>query len=441
MGKQGTARRDWMSMALMLTLLLILVPVTYYSKASPLMGAFIAGLVFCSDHGTHHMFIHQFKRVMQWLLRIFFAASIGFQVPFGKFGSPTVILQGLFFTLALLGKVAVGFMVPNFYATKKFRMTHLRDCLVVGFSMAAEGEFAFVIAVFAVTNKMITQDLYASVVLAVLASTIVAPFCLESSISYFNKKAQSTVLEGAGAECPEALLEKGIRERTAVFFTIQTKSAPRWGLQTTIVDELQKLNLDVIDHRSWHPRPSSNKVSHLVNEVYVKDDSTSGSDLKGNDATQIISDREAEIENSIHSAIGQIDAVVKVQRWFPEIVADSFEDDKSVHEQILDATSKALHTSMREQTEDQPNTYVTMDEGPQTGGPSLTRRMNQIKHLDSMFKGRLEGLFRRDVPMRRVDTVESDSDDGDGIELLDAHGIGTGRRETREQYDCHGYEY
>jgi len=58
-----------------------------------------------------------------------------------------------------------------------------------------------------------------------------------------------------------------------------------------------------------------------------------------------------------------------------------------------------------------------------------------------MFKGRLEGLFRRDVPMRRVDTVESDSDDGDGIELLDAHGIGTGRRETREQYDCHGYEY
>ena len=156
-GKPGDSSRDWTSMAIMLSLLLVLVPLTYYSKASPLMGAFIAGLVFCSDSGTHHMFVHQFKRVMQWLLRIFFAASIGFQVPFGKFGNPTVILQGLLFILALLGKVAVGFMVPNFMASKRFKMTHLRDCLCVGFSMAAEGEFAFVIAVFAVSNKMITQ--------------------------------------------------------------------------------------------------------------------------------------------------------------------------------------------------------------------------------------------------------------------------------------------
>ena len=73
-GEPGDSNRDWTSMAIMLSLLLALVPTTYYSKASPLMGAFIAGLVFCSDHGTHHMFVHQFKRVMQWLLRIFFAA-------------------------------------------------------------------------------------------------------------------------------------------------------------------------------------------------------------------------------------------------------------------------------------------------------------------------------------------------------------------------------
>ena len=73
-GKPGDSNRDWTSMAIMFTLLLALVPCTYYSKASPLMGAFIAGLVFCSDHGAHHMFVHQFKRVMQWLLRIFFAA-------------------------------------------------------------------------------------------------------------------------------------------------------------------------------------------------------------------------------------------------------------------------------------------------------------------------------------------------------------------------------
>jgi len=148
LGQPGDASRDWTSIGIMMILLLVLVPLTYYSKASPLMGAFIAGLAFCSDSGAHHMFVHQFKRVMQWLLRIFFAASIGFQVPIAKFGNLKVLLQGLFFTLALLGKVAVGFMVPNFWATKRFKMSHLRDCLVVGFSMAAEGEFAFVIGTF-----------------------------------------------------------------------------------------------------------------------------------------------------------------------------------------------------------------------------------------------------------------------------------------------------
>lgn len=125
--------REWASMFFMFALLLLLMPTTYHAKASPLMGAFLAGLVFCSDKGAHHMFVSQFKRLMQWLLRIFFAASIGFQVPIQKFADPTVLIQGLALTLALLGKVGVGFMSPNFSLTKRFREVHLRDCLVVGF--------------------------------------------------------------------------------------------------------------------------------------------------------------------------------------------------------------------------------------------------------------------------------------------------------------------
>jgi Sodium/hydrogen exchanger family len=363
-----------------------------------------------------------------------YTLSIGFQVPFAKFGSTKVLLQGLFFVFALLGKVGVGFMVPNFWATKKFRMTHLRDCLVVGFSMAAEGEFAFVIAVFAVSNGMIDQELYASVVLAVLASTIVAPFCLETSISYFNKQAETTVL---GEDSPEAKLEKGIRERTAVFFAIQTKSAPGWGLQTAIVEELTKLNLDVIDHRSWHPRQSGETLGTLLNEVYVKDDETSELNKDGENSHQRISDREAAITNALSRAINQIDAVVKVERWFPEIAAVD-DDDKSISEHILDATSKALQSSMRQHTETfKDETYSRMDDIVVNTSRS-TRRMKQIQHLDAMFKGRLEGLFRRDNVVRKVNTFASD--DGE-VELLDNHGVGTGRREQRERFDVHGFEY
>lgn len=155
--------------AIMFGMLIALMPATYYSKASYLMGAFVSGLAFCTSHELHTLFVVQFKRLLQWLMRIFFAAryavntaklllhsvkiphsifflcsycSIGFQVPIKDFGDPTVIWQGLVFTLALLGKLAVGFMVPNFTQSRSFTNLHLRDCLITGFSMAAEGEFA-----------------------------------------------------------------------------------------------------------------------------------------------------------------------------------------------------------------------------------------------------------------------------------------------------------
>ena len=97
-------------------------------------------------------------------------------------------------TLALLGKLAVGFMVPNFNQSKRFSGLHFRDCLCTGFSMAAEGEFAFVIAVFIVDQKLIDKDLYAAIVLAVLLSTIFPPFALRLTIGYYNKKVRPVVL-------------------------------------------------------------------------------------------------------------------------------------------------------------------------------------------------------------------------------------------------------
>lgn len=129
-----------LELAIMFGILLVMMPATFYAKASYLMGAFIAGLGFCTSHELHVEFVRQFKRLLQWLMRIFFAASIGFQVPITHFGNVEVIWKGLVFLVALLGKLAVGFLAPNFTQSKQFTGSHLRDCLVVGFSMAAEGE-------------------------------------------------------------------------------------------------------------------------------------------------------------------------------------------------------------------------------------------------------------------------------------------------------------
>ena len=247
-------------MAIMFSLMLVFMPMTYAAKSSPLLGAFLAGLVFCSNHEAHHMFVDQFKRVMQWLIRIFFAASIGFQVPIKSFFSAKVLLEGFMFTGALLGKILSGLLVPNFGAASAscgcvkshpFRGHHLRDCLVVGFSMMAEGEFAFVIAVYCVSHQLLNQDQYAGIVLAVLLSTMLAPNLLRATLSYFQKQLESELAQSAGQGKSGTFdptkklgeLEEGNVADEEVFFCVQTKSQSAWGLQMKIMEQLCSLHL------------------------------------------------------------------------------------------------------------------------------------------------------------------------------------------------------
>lgn len=338
--KFDEAQHGKVELAIMFGIVIGLMPATYYAKASYLMGCFVAGLAFCTSHELHAAFVRQFKRLLQWLMRIFFAASIGFQVPIKDLFQGEVIAQGLFFTIALLGKLAVGFMVPNFTQAASFTNWHLRDCLITGFSMAAEGEFAFVIAVFSVENGLIDKDQYASVVLAVLLSTIIPPFLLRFTISYYTKKAEKELQDMANDEMEkqhkleddtemtkserEFNLADQIRRQRAVFLCIQTQSESAWGLMPRIMTKLSQLKLDIIDHRSWHPRGID---TTLVNEIYVKDVLTL--EKKG-EAKDRLKERIDEVRDGIVSAINQPEtSKVKVQRWFPGVVQEIVE---SVHD-------------------------------------------------------------------------------------------------------------
>jgi Kef-type K+ transport system membrane component KefB len=391
--------REFSSLGLVMGLLLLLIPATHYAKASPLMGAFLAGLVFCNSEPAHHMFVSQFKRVMQWLLRFFFAASIGFQVPIKSFANGTVIIQGLLFTLALLGKVVVGFMVPNFSLTGRFRSIHLRDCLVVGFSMAAEGEFAFVIAAFAVSNGLIATDLYASIVLAVLLSTMASPLLLRKTVSYFNKPLELEMAQ---------LLSTADSKPT--FFCIQTKSEPAWGLQMTIMQTLSALELDIIDHRSWHPRQVQDV---LVNhEVYVKDSASRVvSAAAYMDSFDLIAGRIDEITAALDKGISQKDAIVRVQKWTPNLSTGLHTtQENSILEQIGEMTAEPRGRDLSHE-------YVLMGHPAKVKDVEQEGRQSQpaegMRHIDTQFGGRLDGLIRHD----RVRSAQS-MVTGDGIELV-----------------------
>jgi hypothetical protein len=315
---------DKIEMVIMFGLVLALMPATHYAKASYLMGSFLAGLTFCSSDGLHHLFVRQFKRMLQWLMRIFFACTIGFQVPIKDFGDLTIIWQGLVFCLAwLVGKISVGFMVPNFSPSKRFTGNHLRDCMITGFSMAAEGEFAFVIAVFAVSEGLVSEDLYASLILAVLISTIIPPFLLRFTISYYNRKGEEAVAKAAEEEnlrdhsvildvkSGEDALVDAIKNKSEVFLVIQTQSESTWGLLIKIMSVMGTHGLDVIDHRAWSPRGIN---TTLVNEVYARCPvNVSAYDTPEEALDALIE----EITNSIKEQIDQPDSKVKVQRWFP----------------------------------------------------------------------------------------------------------------------------
>eukprot|EP00934_Nitzschia_sp_Nitz4_P006427 Nitzschia sp. Nitz4//scaffold273_size25297//20719//24905//NITZ4_008321-RA/size25297-processed-gene-0.7-mRNA-1//-1//CDS//3329545262//6417//frame0 len=352
-------QHDRIEMGIMFFLVLVLMPATYYGKASYLMGCFVAGLTFCSSHEVHAMYVRQFKRVLQWLMRIFFAASIGFQVPIKDFADGTVIWQGLVFTLALLGKVAVGFLVPNFTQASRYTENHLRDCLITGFSMAAEGEFAFVIAVFAVDAGLISADLYASVVLAVLLSTIIPPFLLRFTISYYNKRGQEKVELAAEQEemrqhtlghSVEESLVQGIRNKSTVFLCIQTQSNSRWGLLHALMQVMGKKGLDIIDHRAWSPRGIN---TTLVNEVYGQAHLDLESHPDPKEALEILIE---EIKTALEATINQPDvAKVKVQRWFPGVVEEIVEEVNekrkgNVTQRLLSEASSNLERKQQLQT-------------------------------------------------------------------------------------------
>lgn len=86
--------RQYVAFALMWLLVMAYLPAMYYSKASHLTGAFLAGLSFSQVEGVHHTFVTEAGSIMDWLLRIFFSASIGFQVPVKMFGNSHVVAWG-----------------------------------------------------------------------------------------------------------------------------------------------------------------------------------------------------------------------------------------------------------------------------------------------------------------------------------------------------------
>jgi Kef-type K+ transport system membrane component KefB len=79
-----------------------------HGGSSYLLGAFLAGVCFCTLPSITHAWERQVKRLQTWMLRIFFGCTIGFDVPIRKFREPVVLALAAALLLPLAGKAATG---------------------------------------------------------------------------------------------------------------------------------------------------------------------------------------------------------------------------------------------------------------------------------------------------------------------------------------------
>ncbi|CAB9520765.1 Na(+)/H [Seminavis robusta] len=195
-------------------LLFALLPATYYSQASHLLGAFLAGLSACQQPQAANAYNGELGKIVTWLMRIFFGAFIAFAIPVQLFRDRQVFGTGCLLALSLLGKIMTGpLLTPVHLPQPKtqqagdgsvtsttsngqtsdrccFDDQHTRDCFVVGFSMAGEAEFAMLVAGFGFSEGLLDEEIYASTVFAILLSTILSPVLLRLTLAFLNVEQQ-----------------------------------------------------------------------------------------------------------------------------------------------------------------------------------------------------------------------------------------------------------
>merc|ERR1719242_2769647 len=281
------------------------VPMCHFLGSSHLLGAFLAGLCFCTDHTIHHAWHHQIKRVLQWMLRIFFAAAIGFAIPILEFGSPRVIIRGCIYCIAGIGKIVQGFFAQPL---------NPKEFFIVGFSMSAWGEFAFILATVSYSEGTMDKESFSSVLLAVLLSVIYSPYGLAFTISYYEKQAQKKM--------DAHLAQFDDKNLHPLYFGINTKARGSWGHQDKILKAIFDLELEIIDFRLWHA-PEYNTTHHMPltkESFYVVDHRAVLPPTKYPSAQEkkVLTDRVKHIRAGLMEALGE-KSVVHVRRWLPGV--------------------------------------------------------------------------------------------------------------------------
>eukprot|EP00931_Biecheleriopsis_adriatica_P065462 TRINITY_DN39990_c0_g1_i1.p1 TRINITY_DN39990_c0_g1~~TRINITY_DN39990_c0_g1_i1.p1 ORF type:complete len:481 (-),score=76.18 TRINITY_DN39990_c0_g1_i1:188-1630(-) len=142
-----------------------------------LLGVFMAGMLGTAWSPFAEEWHTQTELLVSWLSRIFFACTVGFQVPLQAMTSSRpwdVILVTL---AAVIGKFVSGIGAASPCSRKG-----LAKCVQVGSAMVGRGEIGFVVATQTYQLGLVTVQGYSATVWALLLATILGPIMFQLSL-------------------------------------------------------------------------------------------------------------------------------------------------------------------------------------------------------------------------------------------------------------------
>ena len=333
--------REKLLLGLLLFLAIVLIPAAHQMGSSHLLGCFLAGFSFCTDPHVRGVWSTQLKRLLQWLLRLFFACTIGFEIPVRQFASAEVVHRACVFFIAILGKVSTGVWAVPLSIPEFFK---------VGFAMATWGEFAFIVATSARSRGLIDQLTFSALILAVVLSILLSPMLLRLTLRSSERHAAARLALARQESIPKprkvaATRGEGVRDasrrvaranhdsdcddgdeeegggRVPLYFRLVTRSAPAWGLNARLMERLAEHSLQILDFRSQHDEDAANpRSSLLTNELYLRDPATRAPPL-----LELPPTVEGEVRDRINELLAAISTLftdggtATVERWVPGV--------------------------------------------------------------------------------------------------------------------------
>ncbi len=253
------------------------------AKLAPIIGAFLAGLALGKTDSSERI-RSELAPIGHVLVPIFFL-QIGIDAELSAFGRTTVLVDaGLLLTVAIAGKLVAAIGAKRAEG----------DRLLIGLGMLPRGEVGLIFATIGLSNGVLDEDLYAALLLVVLATTLMTPPLLKARSRAVLARARAALrARGGGRVDPIPLvvdatidlpglvddddaLELALRAAVAANRATATSDLVTWlaGLSGDVAtgwDEHEReLLLDVIERgnaRSWRFLESTGTLDRALPEL------------------------------------------------------------------------------------------------------------------------------------------------------------------------------